>query len=116
MDISQKETWNTQDTTHRPYETQEERRPQQSVDGTVLVGREKKIISGSKGREGSQREKKGTKRGDLFRYGRRWGKSTECQEFERRRVAMGEGEVGVSTRKSQMPRTQEIPRTQHGGH
>ena len=31
------------------------------------------------------------KRGQ-FRYGRRWGRSTEGQEFERRRVAVGEGD------------------------
>ena len=29
---------------------------------------------------------------------------------------MGEGEVFVATIKSQMPGTQEIPRTQQGGH
>jgi hypothetical protein len=44
------------------------------------------------------------------------GISTEDQEFERRRVAVGEGDLGVATRKSQMPGTQEIPRTQQGGH
>ena len=36
----------TQDTTHRPYETQEERRSHQSVDATVLLRMWKKIISG----------------------------------------------------------------------
>jgi hypothetical protein len=45
VDISPK-TWNTHDTTQRPYETQEERRPHQSVDATVLLRKGKKIISG----------------------------------------------------------------------
>jgi hypothetical protein len=61
MDISQKEAWNTHNTTHRPYETQEEGRPHQSVDATVLLRRGKKIISGGRGRErsGKGREKAG---------------------------------------------------------
>ena len=52
------------DTTHRPYETQEERRPQQSVDTTVLLRRGKKIILESRGKEGSWRKRKGRKKGD----------------------------------------------------
>lgn len=39
-------------------------------------------------------------RGGCFRYGRRWIRSIEGQEFEERCVAMGEGELGVATRKS----------------
>jgi hypothetical protein len=58
----------------------------------------------------------GGKNGDQFRYRRRWGRSTEGQEFERRYVAVGEGELGVAIRKSQMPGTQEVPSTQQGGH
>jgi len=34
--------------THRPYETQEERRPHQSVDAIALLSMEKRIISGKK--------------------------------------------------------------------
>jgi len=45
VDISKKEAWNTHDTIHRPYETQEERRSHQNVDDTVLLRRGKKIIS-----------------------------------------------------------------------
>jgi hypothetical protein len=59
VDISPKEAQNTHNTTHRPYETQEERRAHQSVDATVLLRRGKKIISGSRGREGSWRERGG---------------------------------------------------------
>jgi hypothetical protein len=51
------------------------------------------------------------KRGQ-FRYRRRWGRSTEGQEFESRCVAVGEGELGVATRKPHVPGTQEIPRIQ----
>jgi hypothetical protein len=59
VDISQKEAQNTHNTTHRPYESQEERRPHQSVDATILLRRGKTIISGSRGREGSERERGG---------------------------------------------------------
>ena len=59
MDIIQKEAWNTHNSTHRPYETQEERRSHQSVDVTVLLRREKKIVPRSRGREGSGRDRGG---------------------------------------------------------
>ena len=47
-----------------------------------------------------------------IRYGRRWRRCTEGQEIEQRCVAMGDGELGVATRKPQMPGKQEAPRTQ----
>jgi hypothetical protein len=53
-------------------------------------------------------------KGGQFRYGRRWGRSTRVQEFESRCVADGEVELEVETRKSQMPETQEVLRTQQG--
>ena len=40
------------------------------------------------------------------------GGSTEGQKFERRVLAVGEGKLEVATRNSQMPGTQEVPRTQ----
>lgn len=49
--------------THRPYETQEERSPYQSVENTVLLRRRKKIILGSRGREGPGRERGGDGKG-----------------------------------------------------
>ena len=49
-----------------------------------------------------------------IRYGRRWRRCTEGQEIEQRCVAMGDGELGVATRKSQMPGKQEPPRTPWG--
>ena len=41
-------------------------------------------------------------------------RGTEGQEFESRCVAPWERELGVANRKSQMPGTQEVPRTQQG--
>jgi hypothetical protein len=57
----------------------------------------------------------GKKRGRI-RYRRRWWRCTEGQEIEQRCVAMGNGELGVATRKSQMPGKQEPPRTPWGWH
>ena len=60
-----------------------------------------------------EEEKRGReKRGDRTRCRRRQGSCTECEEIEQRCVAMGDGELWVATRKSQMPRKQETPRTQ----
>jgi hypothetical protein len=42
--------------------------------------------------------------------------SSEGQEFERRYLAVGDEDLGVATRKSQMTGTQEVPRTQQGCH
>ena len=62
---------------------------------------------------GGREEEEGKKRGRI-RYGRRWRRCTEGQEIEQRCVAMGDGELGVATRKSQMPGKQEPPRTPWG--
>ena len=40
------------------------------------------------------------------------GRCTEDQEIEQRYIAVGDGELGVATRKSQMLGKQEAPRTQ----
>jgi hypothetical protein len=48
--------------------------------------------------------------------GRWWWRCTEGQEIEQRCVEMGDGELGVATRKSQMPGQQESPRTPLGWH
>ena len=47
---------------------------------------------------GGREEGEGKKRGRI-RYGRRWRRCTEGQEIEQRCVAMGDGELGVATRK-----------------
>jgi hypothetical protein len=57
VNISRKEAWDPYDTTPRPYETQEERKPHQSLDATVLLRKGKKIILEIRRREGSRREK-----------------------------------------------------------
>ena len=44
------------------------------------------------------------------------GEVKSGQEFEQRCLAVGEEELGVATRKSKTSGTQEIPRTQQGGH
>ena len=88
-----------------------------SVGATVLLSRWTRIIFGKQRERGMwEEERKGRKKGGQFRHGKRWGRSTEGQEFERRYVAVGEGELGVAIRKSQMPGTQEVPSTQQGGH
>ena len=91
------------------------RKEDQRVDASVLLRRGNKIIKGSRGWEelGRKRRRRGEK-GVRIRYGRRWRRCTEGQEIEQRCVAMGDGELGVATRKSQMPGKQEPPRTPWG--
>jgi hypothetical protein len=50
---------NIHNTTHRPYEAQEQERPYQSVDVTVLLRKGKKIISEGRGKEGCGKERGG---------------------------------------------------------
>ena len=86
----------------------------QSVDASVLLRRGNKIITGARGWEGLGRKRGGReeKSGDRIRCGRRRGRCTEGQEIEQTCIAMEDGELGVATRKSQMPGKQEAPRTQ----
>ena len=54
----------------------------------------------------------GGKRQGQFIYERRWGRSTECQEFESRSVAVQEGDLGLATRKipdARDPRSSQDP-------
>jgi hypothetical protein len=53
-------------------------------------------------------------KGHRMRYGRRWRRCTEGQEIEQRCVTMGDGELGVATKKCQMPGKKEAPRIQQG--
>ena len=65
--------------------------------------------------EGLGRKKEGeVKKRGRIRYGRRWRRCTEDQEIKQSCGAMGVGELGVETRKSQMPGNQEPPRTPWG--
>jgi hypothetical protein len=105
-----KKALNTQDITHRSYEAQEGR---QSVDTSVLLRRGNKIITGGREREKPGRERRvGGEKGGWIRCGRRQGRCTEGQEIEQRCVMMGDGELSVPTRKSQIPGKQEASRTQ----
>jgi hypothetical protein len=63
-----------------------------------------------RGREECDGEKRGR-----IRYGRRWSRCMG-QEIEQRYVVMGNGKLGVATRRSQMPVKQELPRTPQGWH
>ena len=48
------------------------------------------------------------------RCGRRVGRSTEGNDIEQKYAAVGDWELGIATRKSQMSGKQEVPRTQWG--
>ena len=84
------------------------------MDASVLLRRRNKIITGDRGREGPRRdgtwkgERRGRRKGGRIRHGKRWGRSTEGQKIEGRCVTVGDGELGVATRKSQMPGKQEL--------
>jgi hypothetical protein len=87
----------------------------QSVDASVLLKRGSKIIMGGRGREGSKRIEEGEdKRGQGQVWKKIGERSTEGQEVEQRCVAIGDGELGVATRKPQMSGKQEVPRSQLG--
>jgi hypothetical protein len=60
--------------------------------------------------------KRGDKKRGRIRCVRRQGRCTESQEIEQSYVAMGDGKLWVTTRKSQMPRKKEAPRPQQGCH
>lgn len=57
-------------------------------------------------------EQTGREKGDRIRCGRREGRNTEDMGIEQNYVAVGDGELGIVIRKSQMPLNQEVPRTQ----
>jgi hypothetical protein len=83
-----------------------------SVDTLVLLRRENKIITGGRRRKGPWRKGEG---------GRKRGQDQVWEETEVQRVRKLKGgmwqwggELGLSTRKSQMPGTQEAPRIQQG--
>jgi hypothetical protein len=61
---------------------------------------------------GGRKEGKRKKKGRIW-YGR-WRRCTEGQKIEQRYVTMRAGELGVATRKSQMPGKQEPPRIPQG--
>ena len=92
------------------------RKEDQRVDASVLLRMGNNTIKGSRGWEELGRKREGGGGRGRIRYGKRWRRCTEGQEIEQRCVAMGDGELGVATRKSQMPGKQEPPRTPRGWH
>jgi hypothetical protein len=65
--------------------------------------------------EGLRRKKGvGVEKGGRNRYGRRQGRGKDGQEIKQRYIAMGERELEVATRKSQMPGKQDAPRAHRG--
>ena len=90
-----------------------ERKEDQRMDACVLLRRGNKIIKGSRGQEGLGRKKRG--RGGKEGKNQVWEEITEGQEFEQRCVAIGDGELGVATRKSQMLGKKDTPPRTPGG-
>jgi hypothetical protein len=87
------------------------------VHSSVLLKRVKNIIKGSRGWEGLRRKSgEGGGREGQIRYGRRQKRCTDGQKIEQRCVAIGDGELGVATRKSQMPGKLEPFSIQQGLH
>jgi hypothetical protein len=82
------------------------------LDAPILCKSGNKIITEGRGREGPGRERGGGgNKGGKIRFGKRQERSTEGQEIEQRCVAVGDGELGVATIKSQK---RDITRTQQG--
>jgi hypothetical protein len=65
-------------------------------------------------REGAGRERGGGEGGGSGMGGYGGGEYSDDQETEYRCVAVRDGEMGIATRKSQVPGKQEIPKTQRG--
>ena len=78
----------------------------QSVDASILHRTGNKTITAGRERKGIQRLRVGGGRGRI-RY-------REVQRVRKlnRNEAVGDGELGIATRKSQTPGKQEVPRTQ----
>jgi hypothetical protein len=81
------------------------------VDASVLLRRRNNIIKGIRGWEELGRKRRGE--GEKEGQNQVWEEIEEMyrEEIEQRSVAMGDGELGIATRKSQMPGKQEPPRT-----
>jgi hypothetical protein len=86
------------------------RKEDQRMGASVLLRSGNKIIKGSGGWEGLGRKRRG---GRDEGQNQVWEETEEMynQEIERRCVAMGDGELGAATRKSQTLEKQEPPRT-----
>jgi hypothetical protein len=84
------------------------------MDASVLLRSEKKQSREVEcGRDFGGRKEREGKREGRTRYGRCM-RCTKDQEIERKCVAMGDRELGVTTRKFHVPGKQEPPRTPWG--
>ena len=72
-----------------------------------------KLCDMDRGRNLGGREKE-RENGGRIRYKKRWERSTEGQNIEQKYVAVEDGKLGVATKKSQMPETQEVSWTKPG--
>jgi hypothetical protein len=71
------------------------------VDASILHRRGNKIVTGGRGRDLGGREKRGRgKKGGRIKCEKGQERSIEGQEIESKYVAVGDGELGVATRKS----------------
>jgi hypothetical protein len=82
-------------TDHRKLKKKED----QSVNASILLRRWNKIIMEGRVRKGTRRERG---KGSRLRYGKTQERSTESQEIEQKYEAVGDGELEVTTRKSQI--------------
>jgi hypothetical protein len=83
----------------------------QSEDASFLLRRGNKINKGVRESERFRKERGEGEKGVMARCRMRLGRHTVGQEIEQRCVAVGDVELEVDTRKSQMPGKQEAPRT-----
>jgi hypothetical protein len=85
----------------------------QNVDASILHRTGKKIITGARGKEGLWGERGGRKeKGRQGQVLEGQERSTEDAEIERVHVAEENGELGLATRKPEIPGKQEAPRSQ----
>jgi hypothetical protein len=82
----------------------------QSVEASELLRRGNKIVTGRRGTWEEEKRERG-KRGRI-RYWRRLDDIQRVSKVNRGVRQLGNGELGVATRKSQMPGKQKAPRTQ----
>jgi hypothetical protein len=85
----------------------------QSVDASILLRRGNKIIMGGKWREGPKWEREEEK----WEQDQVWQETVEKSRGSgklREYVTVWGSELRVATRKSQVPRKQEVPRTHQG--
>ena len=82
------------------------------MDASLILRRGSKIIMRSRRRKRAGREREGEVKVSRIRCGKRLERCREGHKIEQRCIAVGDWELGIATRKSQMPGKQEAPRTQ----